>query len=401
MKRLRATALALGAIGASIAAPIAANQPKPDFAIAPYQGAYQPQGVDERGIWMIADEDERILRDSRAMIGDPALNAYVRSILCRAVGQDRCGSARIYILRAPIFNASMAPNGTMRVYSGLLLRARNEAELAAVLGHEFAHFELRHSLLGFKRARTGADLLAWTALFGAVAETYGNGTGTSVRDTQISIYGSLQRYNRDQERQADTLGFGYMASAHYRASAAADVWRSVMNEADGGAAARGQRSARYDKVAFMASHPTNLERADTLSLMANRVPGGEFDGAKPYAAALKPWLHEFLQDQLKLNDFGGTEYLLGRLAGDEWTPELLLARGDLYRLRGNPRDLVSAAGFYRQTLAGDASLVEAYRGLGLSLLRSGAVPEGRTALASYLAARPDCSDAAMLRSLLK
>lgn len=397
MKRFCGALLALAAAPISIAA----KEPAPDFTIPPYQGAYQPQGVDERGIWMTDDESERILRDSRLVISDPALNAYVRGVLCRTVGEDRCKGARIYIMRVPIFNASMSPNGTMRVYSGLLLRARNEAELATVLGHEFAHFELRHSLLGFTRARSGTDALAWSALLGAIAATYGGGTAASTSDMSVSIYGALAHYNRDQERAADRLGFAYIAKAHYRPSAAADVWRAVMNETDSTATARAQRSPRYDKVAFFATHPTNLERADTLSALANRVPGGEFDGGKQYVEALKPWLHEFLQDQLKLNDFGGTEYILTRLAGDEWTPELLFARGELYRLRGNPRDLVSAAEFYRQALVGDATLVEAQRGLGLSLIRSGSAAEGKAALAAYLAAKPNAADAAMLRSLIR
>lgn len=398
MKRLRSALLALAAIGSL---PAFAAEPKPDFTIPPYRGAYQPQGVDERGIWMIDDEDERVMRDSRLVIGDPALNAYVRGVLCRTVGQDRCRSVRTYILRIPAFNASMSPNGTMRIYSGLLLRVRNEAELASVLGHEFAHFELRHSLLGFKRSRAGSDILAWTAVLGAIAATYGNGTTTSTSDMQISVYGALMHYNRDQERAADALGFAYMASARYRAAAAADVWRAMMNEADGAAAARGQRKPRYDKLAFFATHPTDLERADTLSILANRVPGGEFDGGKPYAEAMKPWLPLFLEDQLKLNDFGGSEYILTRLGGEEWPPSLLFARGELYRLRGNPRDLVNAADFYRKALAGDAGLVEAQRGLGLSLLRSGSVPEGKSALAAYLAAKPNSADAAMLRSLIQ
>src|SRR3546814_6888547 len=80
------------------------------------------------------------------------MSAYVKSVLCRAVGTDRCDATRVYILREPTFNATMSPNGTMRVYSGLLLRVRSEAELAAVLGHEFGHFEKRHSLMQFKRS---------------------------------------------------------------------------------------------------------------------------------------------------------------------------------------------------------------------------------------------------------
>lgn len=370
------------------------------FQVPPYAGAYQPQGTDERGLWMMADEDERKLRDSQIVIRDPALNAYVREILCRTVGEDRCGSARIYIMRVPDFNASMSPNGTMRVYSGLLLRARNEAELASVLGHEFAHFEMRHTLDGFRRARTGSDILAWTTLLGTAASMYG-GVRTGYIDSSFSIFGALSHYQREDERASDILGLSYVARAGYRPLAAADVWDNMMSETDARRVARGQRSIRYDGVAFFASHPTNLQRATYLRNMATLLPAAQFDGRDRYQEVMGPWIREFLSDQIKLNDFGTTEYILGRLAETGWTGPLLFARGELYRTRGNPRDLVQAAEFYSAALNTDPTQIEAYRGLGLSLLRTGSVAEGRAAISSYLQAKPDASDAAMLRALVQ
>src|SRR3546814_8668521 len=107
------------------------------------------------GLWRQEDEEERALANLPSLIRDEAINSYVKNVLGAAVGTDRCGAARIYILRIPIFNARMSPDGTMRVFSGLLLRVRNEAELAAVLGHEFGHFEQRHSLARFKAQQIG------------------------------------------------------------------------------------------------------------------------------------------------------------------------------------------------------------------------------------------------------
>lgn len=400
--RSRRRFLGLSCAAALLAAalPLAAEE-NTDFTVPPYAGPYQPVGADERGLWSIDDENERLLRDSRLVITDEALNAYVRGVLCRTVGDDRCNAVRIYILRMPYFNASMSPNGTMRVYSGLLLRVKNEAELASVLGHEFAHFELRHTLTDFKRQRTGSDILAWTALLGAVAARYGSGYSTSMHDSRVSIYGALARYNRDQEREADIRGFGYLTLADYRPSAAAEIWRANMNEADRSAQARSQRTTRYDALAYFASHPTNLERADYLSALANRVAGGEIEGTDRLMKAVAPWRSQFLEDQLKLNDFGASEYLLERLAADNWTPDLLFARGELHRARGNPRDLVNSAGFYRDALTKDPELVDAYRGLGLALMRTGQVTEGKEALTRYLQANPDAADAQMLTMMVE
>lgn len=377
------------------------EQGDPDFRVPTYAGAYQPQGVDEQGQWLLADESERSLRDLPVMIRDEALTTYLKSVLCRAVGTDRCDSARIYVVRAPIFQASMAPNGTMLIYSGLLLRVRNEAELASILAHEFAHFELRHSLLRFKQQRRASDMLAWATVMAGFAQSSGVSYGTNFQELVLTVHGSMASYNRNQERAADTLGFAYTTFSQYRPSASADVWRSVMNESDATAVARGRRTGRYDAF-FLDSHPTDLERADNLSYLANRVPSaGDYDGREQYRAAMAAWTPLFLADQIKLNDFGGTEFVIARLSSDGWTADLHYARGELYRLRGNPRDLVNAAQFYRDALALDQRMADAQRGLGLSLIRSGQIEDGQAALTAYLDARPEAPDATMLRSLIQ
>lgn len=386
------SAAALVALLAIAAAPIAKAPPPP-----PYAGIYQPQGVDEIGAWREADEDERALANAPEVIRDEALNGYVRGVLCATVGRDRCAATRIYVLRVPVFNASMSPNGTMRVYSGLLLRVRNEAELGAILGHEFGHFELRHSLEHFKARRTGTDILSWAAVLASMAPGYQTRAGYN--DMRWSVYGQLYRYKRDQEREADLLSLGYLNVGMLRPQAAASVWRNVMAEAEASSRARGLSKPRYDLFAFSASHPPDVERAATMAALADPQGDGRDDGADRYAKALAPWLPTFLDDQIKLNDFGASDYLIAMLAEPGWTPRLWLALGDLYRTRGNPRDLVNAAEFYANAIAADATLADAYRGLGLSLLKTGRPSEGRTALRRYLHLKPDAPDAGMIAML--
>lgn len=355
----------------------------------PYAGVYQPQGVDERGLWMISDEEERKVRDSKALIDDPALNDYVRGLLCRAVGQDRCNSVRIYILRVPAFNANMMPNGKMELWSGLLLRMRSEAELAAVLAHEFAHFEQRHSLNGFRRQRSATDIAAWASFLGTL--------GLTIRDVAIR---SSFAFSRAQEREADIMSFRYLAASPYRPGAAADVWNRLMDEADATAAGRGQCSKRHDRVPFFATHPGDLERATYLRKLAETNGTRARMAWKPMRRSWPDGAPLFLADQIKLNDFAGTEYLLSALASSGWTPDLLFARAELYRQRGHPRDLV-AAGFYREAIDKGATEPVVRRGLGLALLRNRAFEEGRRALQDYLAMRPDAPDAAMIAALIE
>lgn len=395
MARILQNAVIAIALSTLSMSPTNAQPPTPPV---PYQGAYQPLGVDEIGIWREDDESERRLAASPLVIDDEKLTAYVKNTLCRAVGNDRCNATRIYVMREPTFNATMSPNGTMRVFSGLLLRMRNEAELAAVLGHEFGHFEARHSLNHFKAARRGTDLLAWGALLASMSPSYNS--RRTYQSMEISIYGNLFRYGRDQEREADILGLGYLNASPLRPQAASEVWANLMGEIDASALARGLKKPKYNAVAFTASHPPQGERADYLSRLASPEGRGRDDGADRYQEALADWIPIFLDDQIKLNDFGGSEYIISNLAERGWTASLWHARGELYRTRGNQRDLVSAAQFYANALALDANLADAHRGLGLSLLKVGEGSRGRESLRRYLDLAPQADDAKMIKLML-
>lgn len=354
-----------------------------------YVAAYQPTNVDERGAWMMADEEERHLRDAADVIRDPALNAYVRGVLCRTVGEDRCNAVRLYILRVPAFNATMSANGTMTIWSGALLRLRSEAELGAVLGHEFGHFELRHTLSGFRNRRSGTDLMAWASILIANSSAL-----------QMSTIGGFYAFDRAQETSADMIGVRYLATSRYPSAAAADVWERIMGEADATAIGRHRKANQRYAAGFFATHPTSLARATYLRDAAREIADGGSAEGDAYRAALAPWLPTFLADQVKLNDFGGSEFLLAQLAADGWTTPLLFARGELYRERGNPRDLVAAAGFYQQAIDRGDAPSEAYRGLGLALLRGQQAGPAGIALREYLRRKPDAADAPLITTLV-
>jgi len=283
----------------------------------------------------------------------------------------------------------------MRIFSGLLLRARSEAELAAVLGHEFGHFEKRHTLQQFKAYRAGTDMLSWAAVFTAMSgsqQAYRN-----FDNLQISVFGGLAKFGRDQEREADLLGLGYLNSGPLRPNAASRVWRNLILEQEASAAARGLKKPDFDHVAFLASHPATGERVDYLYALAAPDSEGRDDGADRYARALVAWLPIFLDDQIALNDFGASEFIINRLAESGWTADLWRARGDLFRMRGHLRDLMNAADFYGKAVALKADSPEANRGLGLSLIKTGRETEGRAELERYLQLKPNASDSAMIR----
>lgn len=362
---------------------------------APGTGGYQPTDELERGLWYQMDEAERELKTSKFLVKDPALNGYVNGVLCRTVGEHRCKQTRLYIVRVPQFNASMAPNGAMIVNTGLLLRMRDEAQLAAVLGHEFTHFEQRHSLRLFKDIRKKTDALSWLSF---IPIPY---VGMA---SQIALIGSVFAFSRDMEREADAGSIEELVRAGYDPRAASAIWSQLGAEMDATAAARDHKSQKDKTGGIFATHPRSTERMSTLAQLAReRTPADPgVTRAAEYKAAIGPWWARLIDDQVSLGDFGGTEYLLATLAGGDpagWTGDLLYARGELYRARGKGGDFAAAAQFYRRAIALGGAPAEAQRGLGLALLRSGDTAAGQAALRDYLSQKPEAHDYAILRAM--
>ena len=349
---------------------------------------YVPTEKDERGLWMQSEEAERELKQSSFIIRDPALNAYVRSVFCKTVGEAECKDVRVYISRTPYFNAYMAPNGMMVVYSGLFLRARDEAQLASILGHEYTHYRARHSIKGFRDLKKQLGTAVWLAPIGG-----------SLLVT--SFIGAYFEHSRDMEAEADAGSIPMLVKAGYDPKAASAVWEQLRAEMDATAAARGKKSRKDKDRGIFASHPPTAELMTVLAKLAAdaNVTAATDNQRAAYRAALAPFWADFVEDQIKLNDFGATEFLLGFLAKEGWSADLLYARGELYRSRGRPEDLTQAADFYRKAVAEPNAPIEAWRGLGLALLRSGAHDEGKAALKNYLGKRPDASDKAMIAML--
>jgi beta-barrel assembly-enhancing protease len=342
---------------------------------------------DERGLWMQVNERERILKRSNFIITDDGLNNYVRGVFCKTVGENECKNVRMYLMRTPYFNASMAPNGMMEVWTGLLLRVRNEAQLAAVLGHEYTHYQKRHSLQGFKSAKKNLGAAAWL--------------GGIVPGIQLALVGAIFSNSRAMESEADAASVEMLAKAGYDPKSAAHIWEQLRAEMDATAIERNQKSRKNKDGGMFATHPTTLDRVTDLNALAQKQPVNNTMATEraAYVKALAPFWSSIVDDQIKLNDFGATNFLLESLANEGWTPELNYARGELYRARGRPEDLAAAIGFYKQAVTQPFVPIEAWRGLGLALLRTGKAAEGQSALKYYLAKRPDAADASMLSML--
>jgi predicted Zn-dependent protease len=342
----------------------------------------------EADFWMITDAAEARIRDSGRRVMDPAINAYVRRVVC-AIAGPYCGDIRVYIIRVPDFNASMMPNGAMQVWTGLLLRARNEAEFAYVIGHEIGHYLRRHTLKRMIDLRTKTDALVFVQL--AIGAAGGSPLAGNL--VQLLAMASLSAYSRDQERESDAVGFRLLVDAGYDPYQAAPIWRRLIAEAE--AADEDQRSI------FFASHPAPEERAETLERLAEESPaeGDAFEAR--YLEAILPLRAGLFRDELRGRRFARLQVVLDQhFEAAAKLGELHYIQGELYRLRGGDGDQALAIAAYRRALSADGAPPETHRDLGLMLMKKQQSGEALGHLRAYLAAMPEAEDRAMVRSYM-
>ena len=139
---------------------------------------------------------------------DRGLQSYIQRVAATLIPfalEDRPGiHYHVKVLDNPKeINAFAVLGGFLYIYSGLLLIAEDEAEIAGVLAHEIGHIVGRHSANQLA-ARFGMDLLVQLAL----------GEDLQLLGQVVSYLGSA-RFSRDDEREADTFGVRYAIAAGY------------------------------------------------------------------------------------------------------------------------------------------------------------------------------------------
>lgn len=133
---------------------------------------------------------------------------------------------RFAVIEDESFNAFALPDGSVFINTGLLKQIKNEAQLAAVIGHEIAHATHEH---GRKRLE-GQEKRQWLSIAAVLG-------GAMVGSQELAAAGVLavgalqNHYARREEDQADRVGLRYMVRAGYDPREAAKVWREISNNA--------------------------------------------------------------------------------------------------------------------------------------------------------------------------
>ncbi|MCL7752065.1 M48 family metalloprotease [Guyparkeria hydrothermalis] len=204
------------------------------------------------------------LRARGGVIEDPLLDAYLNDLGIRLMSSsnDTQFAPQMIIVDNPMINAFTVPGGYIAVFSGLMLAAENESELAGVVAHEIAHATQRH-IAQMVAAQTGNSMTAVAGfiagiLLGAIDPQLGAAVATA------GIAGAAQsaiNYTRMHEREADRIAIDTLRRADIDPRGMASFFETL------------QRRAGADpgrQFEFLRTHPMNSER---ISAIRDRLAG--------------------------------------------------------------------------------------------------------------------------------
>jgi len=191
---------------------------------------------------------------------DPELTAYVSEVGQRVAAQSpRDLPYEFVVLNSSVPNAWALPGGKIAINRGLLTELNNEAELAAVLGHEVVHSAARHGAQSMERGM----LLQGALLVTSVAAQNNDYAGAIVGGAQLGAQLINTRYGRDAEREGDLYGTRYMAEAGYDPAAAVSLQEAFVRLSEGNA------PGWLDGL--FASHPASTERVQNNRQLVSQL----------------------------------------------------------------------------------------------------------------------------------
>jgi len=218
---------------------------------APVSGRKQLQLLPEsQEVQMGLQAYQEILKKEQVS-NNPEYNALVQRVgkrIAAATGEDYQWEFKV-LEGDKTINAFALPGGKVAVYTGLIKFVDNEAQLAAVMGHEVAHATARHG-----GERLSQQMLAQVGVAATAAAMSNREPGTVQAVTALlgagATVGVLLPYNRLQESEADRVGMVYMAKAGYDPRAAKELWIKMAQGSQG----------RAKPPEILSTHPADQTR---------------------------------------------------------------------------------------------------------------------------------------------
>ena len=246
--------LSLGGCGAlsryEVASPATpAPPPKPSHAVAQTPAS-------ER-------EHARILTTYGGVYNDPKLQAFVSKTVDRLVAASERPDQpyKVTILNSGAVNAFALPTGQLYVTRGLIALADDTSELSSVLSHEMAHVIAKHAAIREEQAAAVARVATDVSADPEV-------TAFTLAKSKLT----MANFSREQEFQADDMGVGISARAHFDPYGAARFLTSMERNAE----LKAGKPSYDPRADFVSSHPATPERIQRVLATAHKDTSSDY-----------------------------------------------------------------------------------------------------------------------------
>jgi beta-barrel assembly-enhancing protease len=225
-------------------------------------GALVTSGQEKR----LGNEAMRELRAYGAVLNDPEVTAYLNELGKRilSANPDIREPFEFFAVGDNSVNAFAMPGGFIGVNMGLVLLTQTESELAGVLAHEIAHVTQKHYArqLDDQRKNSWMQIAGLAAAILAAKSGNGDAVQGAILGSQAASAQAYLNFSRDNEREADRIGFQYLQRAGFDTGA-----MSVFME-------RLQRAMSLNDTGlvpgYLRTHPITIERVgETRALASN------------------------------------------------------------------------------------------------------------------------------------
>jgi predicted Zn-dependent protease len=226
-------------------------------ALNPATGRRQLSLIGEAQEIQMGREAAASVRSTVGLVDNPALQSYVQQIGRREAATSERPNLpwQFEVVDDPSPNAFALPGGFIYVTRGMLSLMTSEAELAGVVGHEIGHVTARHSVNQISKQQLAQLGLGLGSIFFPEARPFESLVGAGLELLFL-------KYSRDDEREADVLGFEYMRKQGYDVSEFDDVFAALDRIGEG------ERGAL---PAWLTTHPAPAARVEAAQTRAAAV----------------------------------------------------------------------------------------------------------------------------------
>jgi predicted Zn-dependent protease len=198
------------------------------------------------------------VRQDPSYLPDPDSTEYLNRIGYELVAASpaRHIDFEFFVIRDPMINAFALPGGFIAVHSGLILLAQSESELASVMAHEIGHVQQRHVARMIAKQKESMAIAIGSILLALLASRAGGDAAQAA--LAVGQGAAIQRqlsFSRDNEREADRVGFDTLVNSGYDPRAMEAFFTRMQNS-----------TRIYESIApaYLRTHPMTVERLSDI-----------------------------------------------------------------------------------------------------------------------------------------